>query len=201
MSYQKVYSKAAPGKFGCLIDWETTGSTWGGDSSVEYQGIAFGVVIFDTTTFQPVETLYRELHFDETKYKWTVGAEKVHGLSREHLLEHGVTREQALIDLAELLLKYFAPGTKIMIAGHNVGFDADFTSQLFRDHDMEIIFHHVMLDTSGLAFVLTGEYKSDVVFDLLGGIDKRGLHNAIDDAIATLTVLRTARQIFEKGLQ
>jgi DNA polymerase III epsilon subunit-like protein len=201
MAYVKGYSKAHPGKYGILLDWETTGSTFGGDSSIEYQGIAYGAVICDLTNFTPVETLYRELHFDDTKYKWTEGAEKIHGLSREHLLKNGVSREEGLRDLAELLLRYFAPGSKILIMGHNVSFDADFTHQLFKDFGLEIVFHHVMVDTSGIGFVLTGEYKSDVVFEILGGIDKRGLHNALDDALATLSVLRTAREIFIRGLE
>lgn len=200
MAYVKGYSRAHPGKYAMLIDWETTGADFGQDSSVNYQGIAYGVVICDTQTWEPVETLYRELHFDETKYKWTDSAEKIHGLSREHLLKNGVTREEGLADLMELLLKYFAPGSKILVAGHNVGFDCDFTHQLFRDFDLEIVFHHIMVDTSGIAFVLTGEYKSDVVFEILGGIDKRNLHNALEDAMATLAVLRNAKQIFTAGL-
>jgi DNA polymerase III epsilon subunit-like protein len=201
MAYVKSYSRFHPGKFGCLIDWETSGSTFGGDSSIEHQGISFGVAIFDTTTFEPVETLYRELHFDDSKYKWTDAAEKIHGLSREHLTTAGVSREDGLADLMELFLKYFPPGSKILMAGHNVGFDMDFTNQLFADFGIEISFHHVTIDTSGLAFALTGEYKSDIVFELLGGVNKRDLHNALEDALATLTVLRNVRQIFERGLQ
>lgn len=200
MAYVKGYSKAHPGKYSLLIDWETSGADFGTDSSVNYQGLAYGAIICDTDTWEPVETLYRELHFDETKYKWTDGAEKIHGMSREYLLANGVSREEGLADLMELLMKYFAPGSKILLAGHNVGFDADFTSQLFRDFGVPIVFHHVLVDTSGLSFVLTGEYKSDIVFEILGGIDKRNLHNALEDASATLAVLRNAKQIFTAGL-
>lgn len=200
MAYVKGYSKAHPGQYALVLDWETTGSTFGGDSSVEYQGIAFGAVVANTSTWEEVDSLYRELHFDETKYKWTEGAEKIHGLSREHLLEHGVSRETALADLLELLLKYWAPGQKVMLIGHNCSFDADFTHQLFHDFGVHIQIHHVMPDSSALAFVLTGEYKSDVVFEILGGIDKRACHNALDDARACLTCLRNAKQIFSMGL-
>jgi DNA polymerase III epsilon subunit-like protein len=200
MAYIKGYSRAHPGKYSIVIDWETTGSTFGGDSSVDYQGIAFGVVVADNSTWEEVDCLYREMHFDETKYKWTDKAEEIHGLSREHLLEHGVSREEALADLLDLLLKYWAPGQKIMLIGHNSGFDADFTNQLFTDFGVELNIHHVMPDSSAIAFVLTGEYKSDMVFEILGGIDKRGLHNALDDARACLTCLRNAKQIFTAGL-
>lgn len=200
MAYTKTYSRHHPGKFALAIDWETTGADFGADSSVNYQGIAFGAIIFDTTTFEEVETLYREIHFDTSKYKWTEQAEKIHGLSQEHLFANGVSREDALIDLASLLLKYFPAGSKVLLAGHNVGFDADFTTQLFRDHDLDIVFHHVLLDSTSSAFLLTGEYKSDVVFQLLAGVDKRDLHNALEDARASLTCMRNMRKIFEKGL-
>lgn len=203
MAFIKGYSRAHPGSRALVIDWETTGSTFGGDSSVDYQGIAFGAVVADTTTWEEVDSLYVEVHFDETKYKWTDRAEEIHGLSRAHLLEHGVSREDALALLLELLLKYWGPGTKIMLVGHNASFDADFTTQLFRDFGLEENFkiHHVMPDSSQLAFILTGEYKSDVVFELLAGIDKRNLHNALEDARACLACLRNAKQIFSKGLE
>lgn len=202
MAWQKGYSKAHPGKYGLLIDWETTGSTFGGDSSIEYQGITFGAIVFDTTTFEEVDSLYRELQFDASKYKWTEGAEKIHGKTREYLEANGVPREEALADLLEMLLKYWAPGSKILVAGHNVTFDNDFTFQLFRDHGLEdsLTLHHVVVDTSGISFVLTGEYKSDIVFELLGGIEKREEHNALEDARATLAVLRNVRQIFQGAL-
>lgn len=199
MAYVKGYSRAHPGKYALVIDWETSGSTFGGDSSVDHQGLSFGAVIADTSTWEPVETLYVELHFDETKYKWTDKAQEIHGLSREHLAANGVPREEALAMLIELLLKYFAPGSKIMLIGHNAGFDADFTFQLFRDFGLLEHFnlHHVMPDSSALAFVLIGDYKSDIVFEKLAFTEKRKEHNALDDALICLTVLRNAKQIFQ----
>lgn len=198
MAWQKGYSKAHPGKYGLLLDWETSGSDFGGDSSKEYQGITFGAIVFDTTTFEEVDSLYRELQFDDTKYKWTETAEKIHGKTREYLAEHGVPREEALIDLMEMIIKYWPPASKILTAGHNVSFDNDFTMQLFRDFGLEdaLKFHHVVVDTSGIGFVCIGEYKSDTVFNLLGGLEERKEHNALEDARATLAVLRTVREVF-----
>ena len=210
MAYKQAYSRHHPGKYGLMIDWETTGSQFGGDSSVDYQGIAFGAIVFGMTTFEPVEEIYREMHFDDTKYKWTEGAEKIHGLTREHLAANGVSREEALADLIEMMIKYWPPGffategmepeTKIMLAGHNKSFDMDFTNQLFADHGMSVVFHHVGMDTTTVSFAVSGLYKSDDVFAKWAGVDKRGLHNALEDARATLTVLRTLREIFNVGL-
>lgn len=211
MAYTQVYSRHHPGKYGLMIDWETTGADFGKDSSVNYQGIAFGAIVFDLTTFEPIEELYRELHFDASKYKWTDGAEKIHGLSREHLEANGVSREEALADLIEMMIKYWPAGffategneptSKILLAGHNRSFDMDFTNQLFKDHGLQIHFHHVSLDTTQIAFTVSGMYKSDEVFDKFGGVNKRDLHNALEDARATLTVLRTIRHIFNLGVE
>lgn len=210
MSYNTFYSRHHPGKVGIAIDWETTGADFGQDSSVNYQGISFGAIVFDLVTLQELDHVYCELQFDETKYKWTDAAEKIHGLSREHLAQHGVSREAALCELMEMMGKYWPPGfvanagceptTKILLAGHNKSFDMDFTAQLFRDNGLEIAFHHVGMDSTMIAFAVSGEYKSDVVFELFAGLNKRDVHGALEDARACLTVLRNIRQIFEKGL-
>lgn len=210
MAYKQTYSRHHPGKYGLMIDWETTGADFGQDSSVNYQGIAFGAIVFDLTTMEPVEELYRELKFDASKYKWTEGAQKIHGLTQDHLEEHGVSRDEGLADLIEMMIKYWPAGffategneptSKILIAGHNKGFDMDFTNQLFVDHGLSIEFHHVSLDTTMVSFAVSGLYRSDDVFEKWAGVDKRGLHNALDDARATLAVLRTIRMIFNLGL-
>lgn len=194
------YSRHHPGKFGLSIDWETTGSNFGGDSSIDYQGIAYGAVIFDTETFEPVEKLYRELHFDDTKYKWTEGAEKIHGLSREHLAEHGVPREEALADLLDLILRHIGAESKIFFLGHNVDFDIDFTMQLANDFGVELKAHHVKLETSGAAFIAIGQYRSNEVFEFFTGKVRDGSHNALDDSLMALETVRNMRAIFDSAL-
>lgn len=210
MAYKQTYSRHHPGKYGICLDWETSGADFGADSSINYQGIAVGAIVFDLTTLEEVESLYREIKFDSTRYKWTEQAEKIHGLSREYLEKSGVTQEQALVDLIEVMIKYWPPGffaelgkepdSKILLAGHNKGFDMDFTAQLFRDNQLEIAFHHVGMDSTMIAFAVAGIYKSDEVFEVLGGINKRDCHNALEDARACLAVLRNIRQIFQNGL-
>lgn len=198
MAWERGYSKAHPGKYGLLIDWETSGSDWGKNSAESFQGITFGAIVFDTTTFTEVDSLYCELHFDDKKYKWSDEAEKIHGKTREYLAKNGISREEGLANLLELILKYWGPNSKILIAGHNVGFDNNFTDQLCEDFGMKghIKFHHVLVDTSGIGFVTIGKYKSDEVFELLGGLEKREEHNALEDARATLSVLRNVRETF-----
>jgi len=196
-----TYSKAHPGKYGLAIDWETTGSNWGGDSTVDYQGIAYGAVIFDTDTFEPVKTLYREMHFDSTKYKWTEGAQKVHGITQEHLAAHGISREEALADLLELIAEFIGTESKILFLGHNCDFDIDFTNQLARDFGIALKVHHVKIDTSGLGFATIGRYKSDDVFRFFESEERAKVHNALDDALMALNVVKSVKGLVQLALQ
>ena len=92
-------------QFGLCVDWETSGATFGGDSTIDYQGLSFGAVVFDLKTFEPVDTLYREIKYDPTKYKWTAEAQAIHGMSIEYLEENGVSQEDAAADFLEFILE------------------------------------------------------------------------------------------------
>lgn len=206
-----AFKKQQKSAFGICIDWETTGATWGGDSSIDYQGISFGAIIFDTETFEGIEELYLEIKYNPDKWKWSEEAEKIHGKTREHLAEHGVSQEDAAAALIELILKYFGPDGKVMILGHNVEFDRRFTNQLLNSVEFEfstervnksftqIQVHHVMLDTSSLGFITLGLYKSDLLFESMG-YEPRGDHNALDDARMTLGTAKTIRELTKIGL-
>jgi exonuclease I len=196
--------------WGLAIDWETSGADFGKDSSINYQGLSFGAVVFKTSNFEIVEELYLEIKFDETKYKWTEGAAKIHGLTREHLEANGITQEEAAIQLGELIFKYFGDG-KVMFLGHNPEFDRRFTNQLLNTVEIEfsvekqtkfeswIQLHHVVLDTSALGFITLGLFKSDLLFEKIG-FEERGAHNALADIKMTLETCKTIRALVEIAL-
>ena len=196
-----TYSKVGVGDNILVIDWETSGSVFN-DSYEEtfkkYQGLSFGAVIADSQTFTPKETLYREIKFDP-KYSWSEEAEAIHGLSREHLEENGVTPEEAATDLAGLIFKYFHTG-KVTFLGHNTHFDIAATRQLLEPFEVMPEVHHVVLDTSPLGFITIGKYRSNDVFDFFTG-GTRAEHNALDDALQCLTVAHSVRTIFDMALQ
>lgn len=200
MTQAKPYSKNHFGKFGICIDWETTGADFdSGESHKRYQGISYGAIIYSTETFEVVEKLYREIKFDDTKYIWTDGAEKIHGLSRDYLERNGVTREEALVDLLDLIERYIGSGNKIQLCGHNVSFDLAFTNQIANDFGVQLEWHHVQIETSQLAFVAIGKYKSNDVFPFFCG-ETRTLHNALDDAEQCLSVVRGVRAMCNQAL-
>lgn len=184
------------------IDWETSGSDWGKDSSINYQGISMGAVVYNTQTFEVIDTLYVEIKFDDSKYKWSAGAEAIHGLSREHLEQNGVSQTKAAELLARLIIKYFDPQKEVLFLGHNRDFDVAFTKQLLEPHGLMFKISHTHLDTSGIAYTLTGLHRSDDIFDYLKVVDKtRDKHNALDDALMTVDAARRLRLIFELGLK
>lgn len=194
------------------IDWETSGATWGGDSSKDYQGLAFGAVVFNTKTFETVDTLYREVKFNPEKYKWSSEAEAIHGLSQDHLASNGIDQEEAAADLLELILKYWGPSNKVMFLGHNPEFDRRFTNQLTKSVGIEfsteasglpcdgrIELHHVLLDTSALGFITMGLFKSDMLFEAVG-LEERGEHNALTDALYTVETCKRIRLLVDTAL-
>jgi len=193
-----AYNKNA--KFGLCMDWETSGASFGGDSTIDYQGLTFGAVIFNMKTFEIVDTLYVELKFDETKYKWSPEAEKIHGKTREHLAAHGVDAEVAAEELLNFIAKYIPLEEDIFFLGHNREFDVGFTKQLlnqfgvmFKLCDMRV------MDTSGIGHVVFGIYKSDELFKFLG-LPDRTEHNSLEDAIYTVMSCERIRMLMNSAL-
>ena len=204
MTTPKKY-KAAP-KFGLCLDWETSGSTWGEmQYAKDWQGLSFGAVIFDFKTLSPVETLYREIKYypngpaGDKNWGWSMEAQNIHGLTREHLEKHGVEHEEAACDLGSLILEYFGPKAYIPFLGHNRNFDEAFTRQLLEPYGIMPGLFHVHMDTSGLALLTLGVYRSDDLFDFLG-LEERAEHNALTDAIYTLEAAKRIRQFVNIGL-
>lgn len=206
-----TYTRNHPGKLCLFIDAETTGADFSPGlvgTFEKYQAITFGLVVADTETFKEVDCLYVEMQFDGTKYQWTDGAEKIHGLSREYLQENALPRDEALAVIVEFISKYFPtaigfgayPAGVVCIGGHNVDFDIKAISQLFNDFGFALGIHHVKLETSGASFIAIGEYKSNTVFKLLGEGDDRGSHNALEDARLSLTVAKNIKAFVTAGI-
>lgn len=193
---KELMNKSHLPMIGLSCDFETTGSTWGGNSAEKYQGISCGVVAFNTRTFEEIDSMYMEIQFDDSKYEWTKGAEAIHGLSQEHLAKNGLPREDAAIKLAEFILKYCGTEPVVMMA-HNVSFDIDFTNQLLGDFDIPFQSHPCRLDTSGMSFICLGINNSNKVFEFFG-LEERIAHNALEDARLVLEVARQYHSIFQE---
>lgn len=173
------------------IDWETSGSSFSSleDTTRDYQGISFGACIFDLDTFAIHDSIYHEIRFDP-KYKWTLEAERIHGLTREYLSDKSEP-EDAAVDLMNMVVKYFGTGS-VVFAGHNVAFDIAFTKQLLEGLGIMPAVASRQLDTAGIGWVMFNEPKSEPLYQLLG-LPPRQLHNALEDAIYTVQALQIMR--------
>lgn len=191
-------------QYGVVIDWETSGNDWNSktvyDLAKKYQGISYGLVVFDTATLEPVDTLYRELTFDATRYGWDAAAEAIHGLSQSYLEMNGIGHEDAAADMAEMILKYFTPQEPILFLGHNTEYDKAFTAQLLDPYGVMFNIHNTHLDTSGTAYLNFGLHTSNDVFHFLG-LPERTTHNALEDCIYTLDAAKRMRALMTLALQ
>lgn len=184
-------------RFGLAIDWETSGYSVP-EYAKSHQGISFGAIIFDVQSLEPVEALYLEIQFNP-KYSWEMGAEKVHGLSRDYLQKNGVSQEEAATQLLNLIIKYIAIGDDVMLLGHRVHFDKAFTQQLTQSIGVDLSYHPNTIDSCSMAITLMEIAKSEDVFQLMG-MPPREEHNAMEDITYTLMSIKRMKELFVKGL-
>lgn len=186
--------------FGLAIDWETSGyrapANKGEGYADTHQGLSFGAKVVDMRSLDVVEELYLEIKYDP-KYEWSDGAAKVHGLTKERL-SSGVTQEEAAMQLGNIIIKYFGTDDVILI-GHRVYFDRDFTDQLFDTIGIKMKWHPTLIDVSAISTVMLEMSKSEAIFQILG-MPPRKAHNAMEDISMSLEVLRILKQYFVTGL-
>jgi DNA polymerase III epsilon subunit-like protein len=204
------------GKFSFIlgIDCETTGLCFDNDSPIynektgEYhQAISWGVLVIDATTLEVVEECYVEIAWNdmsktqrEEDPKFGTFAEKVHGLTFEHLEENGMDEEEAVAEIVSMILKYWGPTTGIVTLGHNVHtFDMPFLRDMCRRHGIELKFNNRHVDTNSIGFANWETYNSDDLFEMLGFEDRKE-HNALDDIKQTLEAVKVSRIVFQAAI-
>lgn len=201
------------------VDCETTGLCFKNPDNDEspvynpttgerHQALSWGFIVARADDFSTVEELYLEVKWNEESLQqrlnnpsFGVGAEKVHGLTFQYLEENGISEEEAVLRIGELILKYFGPENAIKLLGHNVHlFDLAFLRDLFKRHGIPLKFGNRHYDTNSAAFMTFKTWNSDELFEQVG-FDARNDHNALDDIKMTLEAARVIRLIFQKALQ
>ena len=109
-----------------VIDCETTGLAVNQDdpsfdpsSGKEYQAISWGLIVADANTLTSIEKMYIEIQWNGEAV-WDARAEKIHGLSKEHLKKNGFTETEAVEAIGTLIMKHWGPTVSIRTLGHNV---------------------------------------------------------------------------------
>ena len=193
------------------LDSESTGMAFSGKvdpkcpdpttdiiSGKQYTAISWGLVVVDMETLSIIDELYVEIKHT-APYAWEYGAEKVHGLTREHLAEHGKSREDAAVEIAEFILKHWDIESAISTIGHNqVTFDHWFFRQLKNEFGIMFKFANRHIDTNYLTLGVYGVEGSKELFELFS--DARGTHNALEDIKQTVEVFVKTRKLFDEIL-
>jgi len=157
--------------------------------------VSLGMIVVGAD-WRPREKFYTEIQWNGTS-DWDPGAQRVHGLSKEHLEAEGVPEETAFLQICEFIATHFDISKPITLGGHNVStFDRHFLLQLFNKYDAAIQLGGRAVDTYTLGKVLFGCENSNELFEMLG--ISRGDHNALEDAELALKAVRMSHQLFTK---
>jgi len=188
-----------------FIDAETSGIALGSAdpsydeaSGKEYQAVSWGLVVADAQTLKPLDKLYVEIKYNGTA-EWSKEAQKVHGLSLAYLEENGVDEEDAVVQIAELILKHWGHDGVVCVGGHNVAtFDLPFFRRLLNKFDINVKFGSKTIDTNAIGFATFGTHNSDDLFEMVGlpPRDPAG-HNALDDADRARQAVMYVRKLFK----
>ena len=187
------------------MDCETSGLVYKSDdpsydaaTKEEYQAVSWGLIVADVATLNPIEELYLEVKWNGDA-KWSMQAQNVHGLSLDYLEENGMDEEEAVTEVANLIIKHWGPDNYIRALGHNVAtFDIWFMRRMMRRYGIDPVFGNRHVDTSTVGFVNFGLFNSNDLFEELGIV--RGKHNSLEDAKASLESVRVSRLIFQTAL-
>lgn len=186
------------------IDVETSGMAFNADdpsydvdTGETYQIVSIGLIVASAKTFKPVEELYLEIKWDG-KSVWSTKAEAVHGLSKEYLEQNGVSPEDAVVAIGNLIADYWGNDVPVCLLGHNVStFDIWFLKRLLRDFEIHVRFGSRTVDTNAIGLATFGTFNSDDLFALVGAEPRDpAKHNALDDARMALSVCRFTKQLW-----
>jgi hypothetical protein len=183
------------------MDSETSGLSFNGyDPSYDvnkqqaYQAVSWGLVVVDSQTLKQVDDLYVEIQFND-KNLWNDKAEKVHGLSREHLAINGMPELEAVETIGSFVYDHFGSENLVPCCGHNVStFDIWFMRRLMDPYGIMFKTGNRFVDTNSIGYACYNTYNSDDLFDLMD--IKRELHNSLEDAKACVKVLYNTRTIY-----
>jgi len=183
-----------------FIDCETSGLNFNADDPSEgYQSVSWGLVVASAQTLDKIEELYLEIKWDGES-TWSKEAQAIHGLTPKYLEENGMTEEDAVVAIAELILKHWGPDSPVCLGGHNVAtFDKFFLRRLLRKYEIEVRFGSKTVDTNAIGFATFGTHNSDDLFEAVG-LPAREDHNALQDANNARLSVQRVRKMFNACL-
>lgn len=195
------------------LDCETTGvcvknndPLYNKKTKEKHQALSWGFLVIDALTYKVIEKLYLEVKWNEESIQqkekdpeFGQYAVNIHGLSQDYLDVNGVDEEEAVRQIANLIIKYWGTSSPLNCLGHNVHFDIRFLQDVFERHELTLRFSQRHVDSFSLAHPLWNAHNSDELFNLLVGTERKD-HNALEDIEMTLESIKVTRDLFTKFL-
>lgn len=200
------------------FDTETSGLVYGSkdpsfnhDTNEHYQIVSIGMLVLDAKSLRTVEKLYLEIQWNGESL-WAQGAEAVHGLSKSHLEEFGLTEEEACDEIMDFITKYWGPEdtatyndvqkfkfpcAQLNCVGHNVHFDIAFLRGLFNrvcTSNLVLNISQRNIDSFALGYTILGAENSDELFEMCG-LPERTKHNSLEDIEYTVESIRRIKKL------
>lgn len=185
-----------------FIDVETSGydqnNMMDRSGNGTFQMTSLGAIVVSANTLKELDSFYIEFKYIDG-CAWSESAERIHGLSKAHLQEHGVEYSDGFVQFTEFLVKHFDPSRAITLGGHNVStFDRHFLIKFFEHNEAAIQLSGHSIDSYTLGKVLLNANNSNELFEHVG--IERGTHNALEDARASLKAARLVKNLYETAL-
>ena len=130
-----------------------------------YQALSWGLIVVDND-FNIIDELYTEIAWDGAA-KWDDQAQVVHGLTIEHLSQHGINETAALEEIGSFIYEHFETSA-ISVAGYNTLFALSFLNAMFNRHEIHLSFSSKQYDLCTLGGVLFNTMNRDEVFQIIG---------------------------------
>jgi DNA polymerase III epsilon subunit-like protein len=167
----------------CVIDTETGGV--GAEAAQRWSIIQLGACIYHDGVLPGVDQSF-ECVIKEESPAYHPEAMAINGFTRERIDAEGVSPSTAAMRFVLWLHRNFPVDQKVMLMGHNIGYDVSFLQRLFRLAGClscyDDIFHYRTIDTPSIKRFLEnigaakeGELELEPVKP----------HDALSDAIAT----------------
>ena len=159
-------------------DTETTGVSFLNSEVIQF------ACLVENTDFEPLGSLSLNINLPEGA-EWTKGAEKVHGISKETAMKHGVSQSEAIVKINSFLDGVFGKESKnARLVGANSYFDFVMLQNMYSKNKSTVIpWSYRMIDVNQAGLHIgSGSKLHEILKHFNIPVDNDKAHEALYDA-------------------